>query len=434
MRRTTNETRLGGKWRASARRGFTLMEMITAVALLVITIVAVGVIFRTAGTAVSLSQVSMEVISNVRAVQDQIQRDAAGLDQSGFLVIRSRVLPADQWQPGVNYSPGARVSVGGVTYRSLTQHLSTAANTPGAAGAGVATWQVTVDRADMLAFLSSGAFANRTGDVNGKFTDSTTANEALIIWGQGIWELPSGAPYMANAISPANEKVAVPGGALPSGSKDSDFVLMRRTLLLLASSGGGTLPYYDFPWQTDPATGTASKMLNPGVDSGAVIASSRWCAVGVTPNQLMQLVQNNKPGYGGRYEADAMCFRSKAVADVWSSEISPVNGALRMHPIAMKGVASFRVDWTDGTSSGANGPLNWYGMNDGKGVAPQGNAAEVATGNGDQYTAVFSFDNRADGANQPNWPKALRIWYRATDPSDRMRGGREFVQVVALPH
>jgi hypothetical protein len=44
---------------------------------------------------------------------------------------------------------------------------------------------------------------------------------------------------------------------------------------------------------------------------------------------------------------------------------------------------------------------------------------------GDDYFVVFSYFNKA------NWPKALRFTYHVA--SDRLAGGRDFVQVINLP-
>ena len=68
-------------------RGFTLAEMVVAVALLVILILAVGQVFKNASAAISLAQASSEVVSNVRGAQLQIEQDMAGLDRNGFLEI-----------------------------------------------------------------------------------------------------------------------------------------------------------------------------------------------------------------------------------------------------------------------------------------------------------------------------------------------------------
>ena len=70
-------------------RGFTLIEMVVAVALLVVIILAVGQIFRNASGAIGLAQATSEVVSNVRGAQLQIEQDIAGLDRRGFMTIKT---------------------------------------------------------------------------------------------------------------------------------------------------------------------------------------------------------------------------------------------------------------------------------------------------------------------------------------------------------
>jgi prepilin-type N-terminal cleavage/methylation domain-containing protein len=75
----------------SASRAFTLMELMVSVAILVIILLSVGVIFGGASRSVSNSQAIMEMLANVRAVQQVVEQDVRGMDRNGFLVIRSRV-------------------------------------------------------------------------------------------------------------------------------------------------------------------------------------------------------------------------------------------------------------------------------------------------------------------------------------------------------
>src|ERR1044071_6416709 len=70
------------------RRGLTLIEMTVAVALLVVVILGVGLIFQHASAAVGVSQRTLEILSNVRSVQTQLERDISGIDKNCFLVIR----------------------------------------------------------------------------------------------------------------------------------------------------------------------------------------------------------------------------------------------------------------------------------------------------------------------------------------------------------
>jgi hypothetical protein len=140
-----------------------------------------------------------------------------------------------------------------------------------------------------------------------------------------------------------------------------------------------------------------------------------------------------------------------------------------MHTIALQGVPTFAVEWTDGSVYAANdidpvtttdptnpkrlaatssliGTTRWYGMNNAQCgnnalgiVDPSGTALTysnpttplvtypTAGTSIDPYTAVFSFDNKS------KWPVALRFRYHITDPSNRLPNGREVIQVIKLP-
>src|ERR1035437_733299 len=69
--------------------GLTLIEMVISVSLLVVVILGVGLIFQSATSAVGVSQKMLDILSNVRSIQDQVDRDVAGMDKNCFLVIRS---------------------------------------------------------------------------------------------------------------------------------------------------------------------------------------------------------------------------------------------------------------------------------------------------------------------------------------------------------
>ena len=134
------------------------------------------------------------------------------------------------------------------------------------------------------------------------------------------------------------------------------------------------------------------------------------------------------------------CYRFKALASVYDSGRSTggnffVNGYFRLHPIALQGTSSFKIEWTDGSVDGA-GELNWFGgpLNmHGGGANPDPNmeiagASIPASLAGDNYDALFSYVNRRF------WPKALRITMHVVDPGTRLKGGRDFVQIVNLPN
>jgi hypothetical protein len=202
------------------------------------------------------------------------------------------------------------------------------------------------------------------------------------------------------------------------------------------------------------------------------ITQSRIDAAATTPPQIMALLQAGIPYSGPTprpsnqgYEANHFCYRHAALRSIFDTEIlrsgapSIPNGFFRMHPIALQGVTSFIVEWTDGGTylmgdydpiSGqtipAGSPLigttRWFGLGHpksgtlpaaGQGVIdPSGTGFTIdegatATAASDEYIAVFSFDNRT------LWPTALRFRYHVADPNGRLQNGRDFVEVVKLP-
>ncbi len=66
-------------------RGVTLIEMLVAVGILVIIVLCVGIIFAGTSRAVGTSQALMEMLSNARAIQEQMTHDVGAMDKSGFL-------------------------------------------------------------------------------------------------------------------------------------------------------------------------------------------------------------------------------------------------------------------------------------------------------------------------------------------------------------
>jgi prepilin-type N-terminal cleavage/methylation domain-containing protein len=97
---------------SSRRAGFTLVEMLVALSILIILMAAVGEIFSLAGRTVRVGQATLAAMSSIRAVESQIAHDVKHLDTNGFLVIRQRYY-APIWQPGVQYEPGDEVQYNG---------------------------------------------------------------------------------------------------------------------------------------------------------------------------------------------------------------------------------------------------------------------------------------------------------------------------------
>jgi prepilin-type N-terminal cleavage/methylation domain-containing protein len=378
------------KFRARAvASGFTLMELMVSVAILVIVILAVGIIFQSASRAVGVSQATLTMLSNTDATQGQFQRDVSAIDKNGFLVIRS-------------------VSNGG-------------------------------RRFDQISFIALGNFPNRTGvsDVTQPFTDPLVASAALVWYGQ--LAIQSATPPAGGNYLVANQGTAVALTALPSGVNDGDFILGRHTTLLVSPSGNnapGYTPiglnyrgYAGCQWNTPAISAITS-------ETNSQISCSRLDLALLTAGSLEQSIVDFFTAPVTRttnptYEADNYCYRFACLKSPYDSESGAAtagapmlyNGYFRMHPIMLQGVSSFAVDWNDGTSTALAG-LTWYGLG-----SPKGDPAiePSSPSHSDGYQAIFSFDNHA------KWPKSLRFRYHVADPTGRLPAGRDFVQVTNLP-
>lgn len=75
--------------RHRARGGFTLVELLLAVVILLVVILAVGRIFSTASTVTAYGEASNDLLQEATAIERQIRRDLARLSRDGFLAIQN---------------------------------------------------------------------------------------------------------------------------------------------------------------------------------------------------------------------------------------------------------------------------------------------------------------------------------------------------------
>jgi hypothetical protein len=297
------------------------------------------------------------------------------------------------------------------------------------------------------------------------------APSALVWWGQLAMEEANGPN--SNSLSPAGSLNAttptelklnqVPTSLLDPVTgvlKDDNFNLGRFAMLLVPASSGTTNVA---PNGTSVASyvGTAGSPPMAAIDysvapvsSGGTnydITQSRVDVAQCTTSQIMSIVRQAVGGARSAttasYEADHFCYRHAALRSPYDDGSGLVNGYFRMTPIALQGVSSFAIEWTDGSvyaagntdpvtggtvSAALVGTTRWYGLgnaysgnNSAGAVDPSGATGSDATG--DSYDAVFSFDNPT------RWPVALRFRYHIADPTGQLVGGRDFVEVVKLP-
>ena len=79
----------------AGRRGFTLTELMIAVAILIVVIVATAKLFGTVSKVTGLGQASSDILQEAAAIERQIRNDFARLAPEGFFAIRSVAVPND---------------------------------------------------------------------------------------------------------------------------------------------------------------------------------------------------------------------------------------------------------------------------------------------------------------------------------------------------
>jgi len=80
-----------GVARRKMRKAFTLIELVVAIAILVMVISFAGVIFKVSINAYRTASASTEIMQKLRAITDQLNSDFRGLGKDGYLIIRSEL-------------------------------------------------------------------------------------------------------------------------------------------------------------------------------------------------------------------------------------------------------------------------------------------------------------------------------------------------------
>ena len=70
------------------RRGFTLTELLVAIVVLLVIILAVGRIFGTASTVVKNGEANADILQEAAAVEQLIRNDLARISDEGFMIIQ----------------------------------------------------------------------------------------------------------------------------------------------------------------------------------------------------------------------------------------------------------------------------------------------------------------------------------------------------------
>ena len=444
----------------SSPAAFTLIELMVAVALLSLVIVGVSLAFKSTITAVNTANAATDTFAGVQTVERQLSADLHGLDKSGFLVIRQRLVATLGYNAATSYHQGDHVLDAGTQYIAL-RDVPAGLGAPSAVGSPY--WQVSYDYADQLVFMAHGRFPNMSGAMTGgvapfsiTFADRTVADAGVVWYGHVLPVNVGEGTYTAASDPMTGIDPAVP-------ANETQMILGRHVFLMLPNDTTlrhhlvGTSPnYLTSPYFcVDPAaqalgTGTWNYTYDicPAGTFNVRAYDPRFTAVFSTPSEFMQSMaatlgaapfSGRSTAQGQSFEATYLCYRFRTLQQPQLDPIDLAHGAVRTSPTMLPGTASFHVEWSYGPpnllptthpayNAGSATPV-WYGYDatTGTTTAAGGIIEPPIATTGDLYTAQFSFDS------QPLWPKALRITYRVVDPGNYLQGGRTVVQVINLP-
>lgn len=166
---------------SSRNIGFTLTELLVAISLMVILMLAVNSIFKTTADTISAGQALSTGMRDLRSVQSIIKGDldGAAMADGPFFVIRSSVQATFKNQQ--DQLADADYLETDPPANRLTQILSADLGR-GVENLSSAQYGNRTFRTDMLGFFSRGLFQRQTGN-NGTFAAPMTSNEAYVWYG-----------------------------------------------------------------------------------------------------------------------------------------------------------------------------------------------------------------------------------------------------------
>ncbi|HLL90987.1 MAG TPA: prepilin-type N-terminal cleavage/methylation domain-containing protein [Tepidisphaeraceae bacterium] len=384
--------------------GFTLTELIVAVALVLVLLVGVAQVFTYTTDTISVGMALSDANRSQRAITPRLQEDFRNLT------------PAN--------SPGLVIYCGStVAYLDRAERDADATGTP-----------TTPYRTDVMGFFTTGDFRRQTGN-DGVTAGPTTADQAWIWYGH--LQLPGVGATFPN-----------PGQGTPETNPNNYYATqwrLGRVAILLKNSAA--IPAGQFHL-TDSGTldmkpllagTTDNRPASPNPPAPQQLTQSRFDLAGVQSAgadvfpRLSEKIAANPVDWwlqllGYRFEADP--FPPRPLTS---------RGAAKTVPIFANNVTDFAVDFavdldtydpvartvTPGTPDGAadvrlipnaadpnrSAALRWFGV-------PRADAPEVElyTGPGDRGNGFFAW-RAADAAN---WPKLIRVTIKQRDAAARI--------------
>lgn len=218
--------------------GFTLTELLVAIGLIVVLMLAVNLIFTKTADTIGSGQALSAGMRDLRSVQTIIKKDldGAAISDGPFFMIRSSVQATFKNQ---------KDQLADLDGNVMTVDLTGAGEVP----VTVTDYGTRTFRTDMLGFFSRGLFQRQTGN-DGVFAAPMTSNEAYVWYGH-LWLPTNNDPTNYNnwfvdltATSPLGTNMTYPGWGTaqnnPNNFYSSQWVLGRQDSLLVKPVFDGT--------------------------------------------------------------------------------------------------------------------------------------------------------------------------------------------------
>jgi prepilin-type N-terminal cleavage/methylation domain-containing protein len=213
-------------FRFAVRAGFTLIELMISVLLMLVLMIGVNYVFSAVGKASSATQTSSRIIRDIQAAQATIRADMAGAVTNEvdlpYFMIKSQPVPHGAFRTALDQksSPvpaNALVDVDGTIYtNTYVNHRS--------------------QRIDQLKFFATGAFPRLTGNPGTMVAEMTTG-EALISYGHLRLHDGTSGVATGNFKEPAEDDA----GANPYNFYSAQWILGRNIVGLVKPDASGKI-------------------------------------------------------------------------------------------------------------------------------------------------------------------------------------------------
>lgn len=285
-------------------RGFTLTELLVAIGLMAVLMLAVNMIFSSAGNAIGVGQAMSTGMRDMRAVEKVIRKDldGAAISDGPFFMIRSSVEASfvnHKDRLSDKYTENGIFNAAAANAR-LLEILSADPKQLGAESPQpVARYGLRTFRTDILGFFSRSSttkYRRQTGNI-GNFAAPMSSEEAYVWYGHV--RLPDNLVPL-NYFSPGSSSGWQTSATNPNNFYASQWMLGRQTMLLRAPDASNNI-YDDAGVSQDfidraagaPVTDLAPLCMSADSKTGAyAISQTRFDLAGTTIADYRTLVNN----------------------------------------------------------------------------------------------------------------------------------------------